>query len=208
MTHELRSTIFIVVSTLLILGYLVWVLTGPIKRFLYRHFTVRFYYPTVRQVALDHDFFLVNEFVGSLSGGDQLHIDHILIGEKYIYCIRDRYYPGTLLSDPEDEMWTFYSGKTKSVQISNPISINRFRVERLCLLAPIDRSIVIPIVLVNNDCYYTPFEQDDASGYFLSLKQLAKFVDLKEAEDVSPINALVAESLANDLSKMKSHDAK
>ena len=104
-------------------------------------------------------------------------------------------------------MWTFYSGKTKSVQISNPISINRFRVERLCLLAPIDRSIVIPIVLVNNDCYSTPFEQDDASGYFLSLKQLAKFVDLKEAEDVSPINALVGESLANDLSKMKSHDA-
>ena len=85
MTHELRSTIFIVASTLLILAYLAWVLTGPIKRFLYRHFTVRFYYPVVRQVALDHDFFLVNEFVGSLSGGDQLHIDHILIGEKYIY---------------------------------------------------------------------------------------------------------------------------
>ena len=108
MTHELRATIFIVVSTLLILAYHAWVLTGPIKRFLYRHFTVRFYYPTVRQVALDHDFFLVNEFVGSLSGGDQLHIDHILIGEKDIYCIRDRYYPGTLLSDPVDEMWTFY----------------------------------------------------------------------------------------------------
>ena len=50
MTHELRSTIFIVVSTLLILAYLAWVLTGPIKRFLYRHFTVRFYYPVVRQV--------------------------------------------------------------------------------------------------------------------------------------------------------------
>lgn len=207
MTPELELTVFIVCAVLASLSYLTWVLYGPIRRFLYRHFTVRFYYRTVRRVVLDHDLYLINTFSSRIANSESFHIDHIIVGDKYIYCLRDRYYPGTLLSNPNDEMWTLYTGRTKATQIRNPISVNRYRVERLCLLAPIDRNLIVPIVLVNDDCYYTPFEQGDDAGYFLSLKQLGKFIELRESEDIPSIDPVLAASLANDLSKIKNrHD--
>lgn len=207
MSFELELTIFIVSLILTTLFYLAWILYTPIHHFLYHRFTVRFYYRKVRKIVLDHDFYLINTFQSRVADSETFHIDHIIVGDKYVYAIRDRYYPGTLISNPLDEEWTLYTGKKKVTQIPNPISVNRYRVERLCLIAPIDRELVIPIVLVNDDCYYNPFKQSDEAGYFLSLKQLGAFIDIREKEDIPSLDPVIAQSFANDLAKIKNrHD--
>lgn len=206
MTWELELTVFIVSLTLVGAFFLAWVIYGPIKNFLCAHQTVRFYYKTVRQAALDEDIFLINAFHHKTGLLEDFHIDHILIGEKYIYCIHDVYYNGTLLSNPNEERWPFFRGKRKGIYVPNPLRNNLLRVERLSLLTPIGRGILIPIVLVNDDCYYIPFEQTDETGYFLSLKQLNKFVHLREKDDVDPIDPVAAEALAQDLHRINLHD--
>ena len=54
------------------------------------------YYNKVRRVVLDNDFYLVNSFANKTASQEPFHIDHIVIGDKFIYCIRDRYYDGAI----------------------------------------------------------------------------------------------------------------
>ncbi|MDY2914254.1 MAG: NERD domain-containing protein [Candidatus Enteromonas sp.] len=206
MNWELELTVYIVSLALCAMGFLFWVLYSTIRNFLFARHTVRFYYPTVRQVALDEDIYLVNEFHHRTGLIEDFHIDHILIGEKYIYCIHDIYYNGTLLSNPNQERWAFYRGKRRSISVPNPLRNNLLRVERLGLLTPIGRGILIPIVLINDDCYYIPFEQTDETGFFLSLKQLGKFVHLRESETIDSIEPMAAEKLAQDLHRINLHE--
>lgn len=202
MSFELRLTIYIVALILCGCAYFLWVAYGPVKRFLFRHWTIRMYYRKVNQVVLDHDFYLINDFKGKTAGAETFHIDHVIIGNKYVYVVRDRFYDGTLLSNPDDQSWLYCSG-SKSRYIQNPLIYNRLRAERLRLLGPIDSHIILPVVLVNDDCFYTPFEQSPELGYFVSLRQFPKFIDRKESEPIAPIDPDMAKLLAEDVYSIK-----
>ena len=202
MTFEVHCTLYFVLLVLCLIGMLFWLFYGPIKCFLGSHFTVRIFYRTVNRVVLDNDFYLINCFKAKANDEGTFHIDHIVIGDKYIYVIKDRYFNGTLLSNPHDEQWVYYNGHSCKY-IQNPLVYNRIRADRLTLLTTISNSVVIPIVLINDDCFYTPFKQDAETGYFVSRRQLGKFIESKEAEDVPMLNPNSAKFAANDIARLK-----
>lgn len=168
---------------------------------LYKHFTVRMYYRDVRKVTLDHDFFLINDFMNKFGGAESFHIDHIMIGDKFIYCIRDRYYPGVIEAKEDDPKWLYYCGKKKTA-INNPLLLNKLRVERLSLITAIDSKELISIVLVNNDCMMTPLSLTKSDSFLVSLKKFPKLIELLESQDVPPLDPNSAALLARDFSEL------
>ncbi|MCR5348170.1 MAG: NERD domain-containing protein [Bacilli bacterium] len=200
MPYQVELTLFIVLAVAVGSALLFWLLYSPIKRFMYQHHTVRMYYRKVRQVALDNDFYLINAFANRTADLEEFHIDHILIGNKYFYCIRDRYYDGAIAAKEDDPSWVFY--KHGARYITNPMTLNKLRIQRLSLMSSIDEKLFVSIVLINDDCFYTPFQPATDSSYLSSLKDLPKLIEDLEARDVDPLDPHAIAMAARDFAEL------
>lgn len=201
MPYNVELTLFIVSATAAGLAFLFVFLYGPVKRFLYAHHTVRMYFRKVYRVALDNDFYLINEFKNRTAELEEFHIDHILIGNKYIYCIRDRYYEGAIAAREDNPSWIFWH-KHHSKYITNPLSVNKLRVQRLSLMSGIDEKMFISIVLINDDCFLTPYQPEATDNFLSSLKDFPKLIERLEASDVPPLDPRDIAVAARDFSEL------
>ncbi|MBP5217148.1 MAG: NERD domain-containing protein [Bacilli bacterium] len=190
MPYIVELTLFIVVGVLLVLFFLFLFLRTPIKRFLYEHHTVRMYYKTVNRVALDEDFYLINEWSRVIydAEGQSIHVDHLLFGNKFIYVIKDRYYQGAISGKADDPNWeNFLTSKRKRTP-QNPLLLNKIRADHIATLSGLSRAYFISIVLVNDDCLVVPFENESKDNFLVSLSKLEKLIEAIEArKDVAPL---------------------
>ena len=205
MPYNVELTLFIVLASVAGLAFLFWFLFGPIKRFLCAHYTVRMYYRKVYRVALDNDFYLINQFSNRTAELEEFHIDHILIGNKYFYCIRDRYYDGAIAAREDNPSWIFFH-KDKGQYITNPLNVNKLRVQRLSLMSGIDEKMFISIVLINNDCYLTPYQPTSTDNFLSSLKDFPKLIEELESRDVDPLDQRDIAVAARDFSELNRRD--
>jgi hypothetical protein len=160
------------------------------------------YYRRVRRVVDDRDLLLINNFKNFTAEQEPFHIDHIVIGEKYFYAIRDRYYDGALAASATDNSWVFYRGNQTRL-IPNPMLRNELRVERLSLMSKIPSQEIISIVLINDDCLMTPVGEANPNSYIVSLRKLPKLIaDLESSSDVAPLEPREAEIAARDLAEL------
>ncbi|MBR1846391.1 MAG: NERD domain-containing protein [Bacilli bacterium] len=207
MPYNVELTLFIVLASVAGLAFLFWFLYGPIKRFLYAHYTVRMYYKRVYRVALDNDFYLINEFTNRTAELEEFHIDHILIGNKFFYCIRDRYYDGAIAAKEDNPSWIFFH-KEKGEYITNPMELNKLRVQRLSLMSGIDEKLFVSIVLINDDCFLTPFQPKSGNSFLSSLKDFPKLIEELEAREEDPLNPWDIAVAARDFSEFNRRDEK
>lgn len=203
MPLPVEIALFSVCLSAAVLSFGFWVLSAPIKRFFNKHHTVRAYYKKVYQVALDGDYYLINNFTSKTAEEEEFHIDHILIGNKYIYCIRDRYYDGAVVATQHNKAWIFYK-KQKATYVPNPLLTNRLRVERLSLMGDTDPRIFVSIILINDDCFITPFETDGQfEEYVVSLNQLPRLIhDMESNPDVPLLDETQIAVAARDYAEL------
>ena len=62
----------------------------------------------LKKFALDHDFPLLSDVVIQVRENKYIKIDHIMIGNKYIYVIACKCYYGYLNAKTIDEKWVLY----------------------------------------------------------------------------------------------------
>lgn len=205
MPYYVEFTLFVVLASAFAVLFAIWFFYSPVKRFLYRRHTIRMYYRTVYRVALDNDFYLINKFSNRTAGQEEFHIDHILIGNKFFYCIHDRYYEGALAAKEENPSWVYFH-KNSGSYITNPLVLNKLRIQRLSLMSGIDEKLFIGIVLINNDCYLTPFQIQSDDNYLSSLKEFPKLIEQLEARDVDPLDPRAIAVAARDFSQLNQSD--
>ncbi len=186
MPYEVRLTLFIVLTIISALVFLVVFLYQPVRRHLYRNYPVRMFYRTVMQTAKDGDFYLLNNLQLKLDKNDYVKIDHLLGGDKYIYVITDRYYEGAINVKPDDLRWIYYERDGGKRYISNPLLENKAAMERLSIVSGIQTSFMVGIVIVNNDCFVNRFAADDAHNLLVSERKFEKIVNTFEAQPVKP----------------------
>lgn len=201
MPYNVELTLFVVLATTVGLAFLVWFFYGPVKRMLYRNHTIRMYYRKVYRVALDNDFYLINNFSNRTADLEEFHIDHILIGNKYFYCIRDRYYDGAIAAKEDNPSWIFFN-KDRGRYIPNPLRTNKLRVQRLSLMSDIAEKYCISIVLINDDCYLTPYESNSDDSFLSSLREFPKLIEELESRDVDPLDEQAVAIATIDLAQL------
>lgn len=203
MPFNTEKLLFSFLSILFVLVFLFLALYPLIKHFYYKKFTIKAYYSKIRKIALYNDFLLVNEFSSQTLSSETYHIDHILIGNKYIYCIKDRYYPGTILALANDESWLFY-GRKEPAYFQNPMRLNEFRINKFSLSTGLPKESIISIVLINNDCLINEIPNRGDHSYCVSLSKLEKLILEIESRDIGNLNKSDLEYFANDLVRRKS----
>ena len=145
-----------------------------------KHFQVHFY-KQVYRVALNNDYYLINQFVFKVDSSKNATVDHILFGSKYIYVIISKYYQGDLVGKYLDKSLIFISHKGKKCYTDNPFN------EVKLLASKLSSSTSIGIVLINDDCKVA-VQSESKQFYIIQRKRLPSLIKAIESRPVSTIN--------------------
>ncbi len=209
MPYAVELSLLIALASLTTLLFLTLLLYPFFRHLAFKHNLIYSYYKRIYRVALDEDFYLINAFKNKTADEETFHIDHILIGNKFIYCIRDRYYDGAIRAKEKDQSWVFYSKKDKKGKIiPNPLRMNALRVDRMSLMTNLDKKLFISVVLVNDDCLISPYEVTYPNNFVVSLKNFPSFIRQKESLPIEPMDPRALDVAAKDIAQLNQNGKK
>ncbi len=206
MNYEARLTVFVTVSILAALFVACLFLYSPIKKFLINKNITKWYYHKLIHIAKIHDYYLVNDIHMKLGGKKYVDIDHVLGGDKYIYMIIDYYFDGAVNATSDDACWVIYPKKGAKKSIDNPLKKAKEAVNRFSNATGINVTLIVPIILINDDCFITPIELKKGEPTLTTLKRLDKVIKIYEKEETDPLDPKALKSAIVSLHDGKERD--
>ena len=178
---------FVIIAPVVLLIFAAICLYFPISHaYKAKQFQIH-YYKKVYRVALDNDYYLINQYVFKIDNSKVASVDHILFGNKYIYVLSSKYYQGDLVGKYHDKSLIFISHKGKKCYTDNPYNQVKFLASKLSSSTGVDPSLMIGIVLVNDDCKVA-VESDSKQFYIIQRKPFAALIKAIESRQVEDIN--------------------
>ena len=192
---------FIIIVPFVVLLFLAVVLYFPIvSAYRKKNFQIHFY-KRVYQVALDKDYYLINQFVFKIDSSKNAMVDHILFGNKYIYVIISKYYQGDLIGKYLDKSLVFISHKGKKWYTDNPFNEIKTLASKLSSSTSVDPSLMVGIVLVNDDCKVA-VQSESKQFYIIQRKRFAGLINAIESRPVETINESQLEKAVQSIAKL------
>lgn len=187
----------IIVVSLLLVGYGFLIFTPLVKEQLEKKTFQKNFYTDVYQLAIDKDFYVINDVVLEIDT-KFIHFNHILFGDKYIYCICDHYYDGPLSGKFTDQQWFLYKNNGQLDHIKNPLLLHKARLSYVTSALRAEE-LFIGLCIVNESCLVD--EIKDAPEYLnvINQKDFKEYIYKKEKENVPPINSIQLDSLVQQI---------
>ena len=165
-----------------------------------KHFQIHFY-KQVYKVALNNDYYLINQFVFKVDSSKNATVYHILFGNKYIYVLISKYYQGDLVGKYLDKSLIFISHKGKKCYTDNPFNEVKLLTSKLSSSTSIDASLMIGIVLINDDCKVA-VQSESKQFYIIQRKRLPALIKAIESRPVSSINETQLDKAVQSIAKL------
>ena len=146
-----------------------------------------YYYKHVYKIAMDRDYYLINDFLFRIDKSHVARIDHILFGDKYIYIIIDSCFDGDIDGKEEDTSIIRVERNGKKYYEDNPMMVSKKLVNKLSLVTGIDQSLMIGICLINKDCS-CGVVTTSKNYYIVQCNRLKQLVKAIESRPIEPIN--------------------
>ena len=146
-----------------------------------------FYYKYIYKVAMDNDYYLINNFLFKIDDSYVGRIDHILFANKYIYIINDSYFDGDIDGKENDKSIILISKTGKKTYNDNPLVANKKLLKRLSIITGINVSLMVGVCLINNDCQ-CGVRTSSKSAYIVQAKKFKALVKAIESRDIGDIN--------------------
>ena len=172
----------IIFITLFIIGAIVFLLGPIIKVKCGLVFHKRLTAKTLYKYAKDYDVFLINNV--SLPINDRaIEFDHVLFGEKFIYCIKDASYKVGIEGSAEDLKWFSYNTKGEMEYVENPFQKNNANLSMLMKYMNLtsEDKFFYSIISVNDSCE-TKIEKCKDNEIVVSKENLYKVIKSKEKD--------------------------
>ena len=187
----------IIVVSLLLIGYAFLIFTPLVKEQLEKKSFQKKFYTDVYQLAIDRDYYVINDVVLEIDT-KFIHFNHILFGDKYIYCICDHYYDGPLSGKFTDQQWFLYKNNGQLDHIKNPLLLHKARLSYVTSALRAEE-LFIGLCIVNESCLVD--EIKDAPEYLnvINQKDFKEYIYKKEKENVPPINSIQLDSLVQQI---------
>ena len=170
------------------------------------------YYKTIRSIADEQDYYLLNNFIFRIDHGRTAVIDHLLIGDKYFYVISSLYYDGNLSGKEFDSSLILTTKNNGKNYTDNPLFQTKTLIQKLSLVTGIDQSMMIGIVVLNDACNHDVIHERRPDGeeipfeekiYFLcNNNKLKKLIKKIERRNVGNINADQLDRAVKSLDKL------
>lgn len=199
-TNDISRIVFVVVVVIIVLVILTLFLYVPVKRKIYEKKFKELYYHKIYKLALYKDYYLINDFIFQ-SDSSVSCIDHILFGEKYIYFIIDLYFAGDIMGKADDKSLIYIPRRGEKCYTDNPLIRIEKYVKRVSILTNLDSSLLIGIVLVNNECH-TAIMSESKQYYVIQEKRLKALVKAIESREVGKLNEEQLDRAVKSIDKM------
>ena len=200
MPKEVKLTLLIVIFALAFLALAFWVLYRPLKRLIVSKNKKEHFFRKIIKVARDGDFYLVNSLRFETDGIESARIDHLLAGNKFIYVITDVYAPGELLIEKEKTDWAYFPHRGQKTLIPNPLIQNRKSVQHLAYRCGIDRSFLVGIVLLDEECSVNPYVNAEGDSILAPISEVGKIIDSFESREIDAFKEGELQQTIRDLS--------
>ena len=178
---------FVIIAPIVFVLFLAICLYFPIVGAYRRKFFQIHFYKQVYRVALDYDYYLINQFVFKVDSSKNATVDHILFGNKYIYAIISKYYQGDLIGKYADKSLIFISHKGKKCYTDNPYNEAKYLTSKLSSSTGIDASLMIGIILINDDCKVA-VQSESKQFYIIQRKRFPALIKAIESRPIEQIN--------------------
>ena len=165
-----------------------------------KHFQVHFY-KQVYKVALNNDYYLINQFVFKVDSSKNATVDHILFGNKYIYVLISKYYQGDLVGKYLDKSLIFISHKGKKCYTDNPFNEVKLLTSKLSSSTSIDASLMIGIVLINDDCKVA-VQSESKQFYIIQRNRLPALIKAIESRPINSINEAQLDKAVQSIARL------
>jgi hypothetical protein len=183
----IEQIIYVIVASILsVLIICLW-LYSPFKKLIYHFRYKSIYAKELYNIALDNDYYLINNLTLKLDDELSIHVDHILFGDKYIYVVRDRYYNGLIAGIDRDKKFVLKKRKNQLL-IDNPLIKNSLRVEKLALITHFKASLFISLVVVNDNCLAKEITSTLDNSFIVGKSQIKKLIRRIESREIETIN--------------------
>ena len=191
---------FVIIVPIVLFFFLIVCLYFPISGAYRRKFFQIHFYKQVYRVALDYDYYLINQYVFKVDSSKNATVDHILFGNKYIYTIISKYYQGDLIGKYADKSLIFISHKGKKCYTDNPYNEAKYLTSKLSSSTGIDASLMIGIVLINDDCKVA-VQSESKQFYIIQRKRFPALIKAIESRPVESINEAQLEKAVQSIAK-------
>ena len=191
---------FVIIVPIIVFLFLVVCLYFPISGAYRRKYFQIHFYKQVYRVALDNDYYLINQYVFKVDSSKNATVDHILFGNKYIYTIISKFYQGDLIGKYADKSLIFISHKGKKCYTDNPYNEAKFLTSKLSSSTGIDASLMICIVLINDDCKVA-VQSESKQFYIIQRKRFPALIKAIESRPVESINQTQLEKAVQSIAK-------
>lgn len=206
------QTTFIIVAALIVFAILFLCIYIPVRKNYIRKNFKQYYHDLIYKIAVLDDYYLINDFRFKTDNSHTATIDEILIGEKYFYIITCLYFEGDLTGKETDSSLIYIPRIGVRKYTDNPFLETKKIINKLSLITGIDPSMMIGIILVNDNCqvHIIPETHKDGSPilpeekiYFFSKRsKFEKLIKEIEGRDVGVINADQLDKAVKAIDKM------
>ena len=201
---------FIIIVPIVVLVGLFLLIYIPIRNKKMKQNFKYFYYRYIYKIALDNDYYLINDFRFKIDERHIAIIDHILFANKYIYIISDNYFEGDIDGKESDPSIIFINRTGKKVYTDNIILNNTRLIKKLSVITGIGQSLMIGINLVNNNCNCA-IKTTTKNAYIIQankFKNLVKAIESRPIGDINKEQLDAAVKAVNKLNRRKKQNVK
>jgi hypothetical protein len=185
------------VISLLVILYAYLIFKPIIKDAVEKNTFHKKFYTEVYQLAIDKDFYVINDVVLEIDT-KFIHFNHILFGDKYIYCICDSYFEGPISGKYSDQQWFLYKNNGQLLHIKNPLLLHRARLNYLTSTLRAEE-LFVGICVVNESCIVDNIEEIPDSLAVLNVHEFKEYIYKREKESIPPINSIQLDSLVQQI---------
>lgn len=187
----------IIVISLIVIGFGYLIFTPIVKDILEKKNFTKKFYSDVYQLAIDKDFYVINDVVLEIDT-KFIHFNHILFGDKYIYCICDSYYEGPISGKFTDQQWFMYKNNGQVEHIKNPLVLHKSRLNYVTSTLRAEE-LFIGICVVNESCLVDEIKDLPDNLNVINVNEFKDYINKKEKEAIPPIDSLQLDSLVQQI---------
>lgn len=185
--EQILTLVIIVVAVVVAALLLFLVIFLLIRKAVIRNNFKKYSAKLIYNIALDNDFYLINDLLMPLNDEEHMHIDHLLFGDKYIYVISTRKYSYPVKGKLYDNSWVYVKKSKVPTFVDNPLLMNKKRAEKLALVTHFNQDFIKNVVVVNNEAFIENGVNDDFN-ILTTYSKLKKVIKHFESLPVKRIN--------------------
>ncbi len=153
----------------------------------------------LKKFAVDHDFPLLSDVVIQIREKLFIKIDHIMIGNKYIYVIASKCWYGYLNAKAIDDKWLLYRAD-KLLHVDNPLKNNAKRIKLLASFLDSSENDFVNIIYLAKPVVSDKITCPNPYEFVVLEDDFEKFIEVYEKE--SKLNEFSIKSIEEAAKKI------